>query len=122
RVRERVIVLQTLLWPDEVRAADFDVLHGDVEVRPQEMAMAQALVESLSGDVEPGQYEDQYAKAVADLVEAKLEGVEPVASPAAEAQSTEVVDLLTALQRSVERAKASRGEEPSPAPKKTTAR
>jgi DNA end-binding protein Ku len=110
RVRERVIVLQTLLWPDEVRAADFDVLDGDVELRPQELAMAQSLVESLSADFEPDQYEDQYAKAVADLVEAKLEGVEPVSAPAAEAASTEVVDLLTALQRSVERARTARGE------------
>ena len=110
RVRDRVIVLQTLLWPDEVRAADFDVLAGDVELRPQELAMAQSLVESLSGDFEPDQYTDQYAKAVADLVEAKLEGVEPVTAPAAEAASTEVVDLLTALQRSVERARSARGE------------
>jgi len=111
RVRDRVIVLQTLLWPDEVRAADFDVLAGDVELRPQELAMAQSLVESLSGDFEPEQYTDQYAQAVADLVEAKLEGVEPVTAPAAEASSTEVVDLLTALQRSVERARATRGED-----------
>ena len=110
RVRERVIVLQTLLWPDEVRAADFDVLDGDVDLRPQEMAMAQSLIESLSGDFDPDQYEDQYAKAVADLVEAKLEGVETVAAPAAEAAGTEVVDLLTALQQSVERARAARGE------------
>ena len=49
RVRDKVIVLQTLLWPDEVRAADFEVLQTDVEVRPAELAMAQSLVESLSG-------------------------------------------------------------------------
>jgi DNA end-binding protein Ku len=110
RVRERVIVLQTLLWPDEVRAADFDVLDGDVEVRPQELAMAQSLVESLSADFEPAQYEDQYAKAVAALVEAKLEGAAPAPVPETEAGSTEVVDLLTALQRSVERAREARGE------------
>jgi DNA end-binding protein Ku len=111
RVREKVIVLQTLLWPDEVRAADFDVLDGDVELRPQELAMAQSLVESLSADFEPAQYTDQYARAVAELVEARLEGVEPVSAPAAEAGSTEVVDLLTALQRSVERARAARGDD-----------
>jgi DNA end-binding protein Ku len=111
RVREKVIVLQTLLWPDEVRAAEFDVLDGEVELRPQELAMAESLVESLAGDFEPDQYEDQYAKAVASLVEAKLEGVVPAAAPAAESGGTEVVDLLTALQRSVERARAARGEE-----------
>jgi DNA end-binding protein Ku len=112
RVRDRVIVLQTLLWPDEVRAADFDVLQTEVEVRPQELAMAESLVESLSADFRPEQYEDQYARAVTALVEAKLEGVEPTSAPAAEASSGEVVDLLTALQRSVERARSARGETP----------
>ena len=48
RVRDRVIVLQTLLWPDEVRAAEFDILEQDVEIRPQELVMAQSLVESLA--------------------------------------------------------------------------
>lgn len=110
RVRERIIVMQTLLWPDEVRAADFDVLDADVDVRPQELAMAESLVESLSADFAPEAYEDQYAKAVASLVEAKLEGVEPPSAPGAEAASSDVVDLLTALQASVERARAARSQ------------
>jgi DNA end-binding protein Ku len=110
RVREKVIVLQTLLWPDEVRGADFDVLETDVDLRPQELAMAQSLVESLAADFNPAAYTDHYAEAVAELVEAKLEGAAPAPAPAAEASSTEVVDLLTALQRSVDRARASRGE------------
>ena len=61
-----------------------------------------------------GQYEDAYAKAVAELVDAKLAGVAPapVTTPD-EVGSAEVVDLLTALQRSVERAKAARGESPA---------
>lgn len=122
RVRERVIVLQTLLWPDEIRPAEFDVLDADVELRPQELAMAQSLIESLSGDFEPDQYEDQYAKAVSRLVEAKLEGAPPVFSPQVEAGDTEIVDLLTALQRSVERARAARGDAPAAdtAPAKAT--
>jgi DNA end-binding protein Ku len=109
RVRDRVIILQTLLWPDEVRAAEFDILDNDVELRPQELVMAQSLIESLANDFDPDAFEDEYAKALSDLVEAKLEGA-PLA-PAAEvetAASTEVVDLLTALQRSVERARAGR--------------
>lgn len=110
RVRERVIVMQTLLWPDEVRSADFDVLDSEVDVRPQELAMAESLIESLSADFQPDQYEDQYAKAVAALVEAKLAGAGPPPTPAAEAAGGEVVDLLTALQASVERARAARGE------------
>ena len=118
RVRDRVIVLQTLLWPDEVRVADFDILDQDVELRPQELTMAQSLIESLASDFEPDAFEDEYSTALAELVDAKLEGAPPV--PAAEVEagaSTEVVDLLTALQRSVEKARASRGEDAeAPAP------
>ena len=118
RVRDRVIVLQTLLWPDEVRTPDFDILDTDVDLRPQELTMAQSLIESLASDFEPDAFEDEYATALTELVDAKLEGAPPV--PAAEVEagaSTEVVDLLTALQRSVEKARASRGEDAeAPAP------
>ncbi len=111
RVRDDVIVLQTMMWPDEIRAAEFDVLSEDVEVRDAELTMAMSLVESLAADFEPDAYEDAYAAAVAELVDSKLEGVEPVAPAAAEeVGSAEVVDLLTALQRSVEAAKKARGE------------
>lgn len=123
RVREKVIVLQTLLWPDEVRAADFDVLAEDAEVRPQELAMAQSLVESLAGDFEPDQYEDSYTRALTDMVDAKLEGAEPAPAAAEDSGETgEVVDLLTALQRSVERARQARGESDDAAPAAAPAR
>jgi DNA end-binding protein Ku len=115
RVRDKVIVMQTLLWPDEVRAARFDVLDNEVELRPQELSMAESLVESLAADFEPDQFEDRYATAVAEMVEAKLAGAVPAPAPEAEAAGTEVVDLLTALQRSVERARAARGEGTTPA-------
>src|SRR3954470_17587550 len=122
RVRDRVIVLQTLLWPDEVRAAEFDILDQDVEIRPQELVMAQSLIESLASDFDPDAFEDEYSKALGELVDAKLEGA-PLA-PSAEvetAASTEVVDLLTALQRSVERARAGRDDAAAPAPAAKTA-
>jgi DNA end-binding protein Ku len=127
RVRDKVIVLQTLLWPDEVRQASFDILDQDVDLRPQELTMAQSLIESLAADFEPDQFEDEYATALSALVDAKLEGAAP--APAAEVEagaSTEVVDLLTALQRSVERARSSRGEDAggadTPAASKAAAR
>lgn len=117
RVRDDVIMLQTLLWPDEVRKPEFDVLDTDVELRPQELTMAASLVESLAADFDPDQFEDAYQTAMRELVERKLEGA-PLAPAAAEDTSTgggEVVDLLTALQRSVERARAGRGETTGPA-------
>src|SRR4051812_49824710 len=118
RVRDRVSVLQSLLWRDEVRAPEFDILDQDVDLRPQELTMAQSLIESLASDFEPDAFEDEYSTALAEMVDAKLEGAPPV--PAADVEagaSTEVVDLLTALQRSVEKARASRGEDAeAPAP------
>jgi DNA end-binding protein Ku len=105
-----VIMLQTLLWPDEVRAADFPILKEDVELRPQELRMAASLVDSMATDFEPDEFEDEYQKALFDMVEAKLEGAAPAPVQTTEAATTEVVDLLSALQASVDRARASRGE------------
>jgi DNA end-binding protein Ku len=110
RVRDRVIMLQTLLWPDEVRAADFPILNENVELRPQELRMAASLVDSMATDFEPDSFEDDYQKALFDLVDAKLEGAAPAPAQTTEEASTEVVDLLTALQASVDRARAARGE------------
>lgn len=110
RVRDDVIVMQTMLWPDEIRAPQFANLGEDVDVKPAELAMAHMLVESLAGDYVPDDYEDDYQAAVESLVRTKLEGGEVQAAPAARETGGEVVDLLAALQRSVERAKASRGE------------
>jgi DNA end-binding protein Ku len=121
RVRDRVIMLQTLLWPDEVRAADFPILEEDVDLRPQELRMAASLVDSMATDFEPDSFEDEYANALAELVDAKLEGAAPAPQAMSEAAATEVVDLLSALQASVDRARASRGE-PAAAAKKTATR
>jgi DNA end-binding protein Ku len=119
RVRDNVIVMQTLLWPDEVRAADFPVLDEDVSVRPQELAMAASLVESLAADFDPSQYEDRYAGALEQLIEAKVStgNTRSVPGPPREEAGADgggdVVDLLAALQRSVEKARGARGDEPA---------
>jgi DNA end-binding protein Ku len=110
RVRDDVIVMQTMLWPDEVRSPDFGSLGEASETKPAELEMAKMLVESLAGDYVPDEYEDDYKEAVDALVKAKLEGGEVRQLPAAKEAGGEVVDLLGALQRSVERAKSARGE------------
>ena len=118
RVRDEVIALQTMLWPDEVRAPEFGVLDdADLSVKPAETAMAQMLVESLSGDYDPSEYTDDYEEAVHQVVEAKLAGGEVTAAPEPQDEGGQVVDLLAALQQSVDRAKAARGEKPAPAKK-----
>jgi DNA end-binding protein Ku len=110
RVRDGIIVLQTMLWPDEIRASDFANL-GDVgSATERELSMATMLIDSLSGDYDPDEFEDDYAQAVEAMVQTKLEGGEVKEQPAAKDGSGEVVDLLEALQRSVDRAKAARGE------------
>nr|WP_306254840.1 Ku protein [Ornithinimicrobium cryptoxanthini] len=115
RVIDDVIVLQTLLWPDEVR--DSGALNNLDEVsnpKDSEVAMARMLIDSMAGDFELEEHEDDYQIAVEALVKSKIEGGDVTESPdqADEEESGEVVDLLAALQRSVDRAKASRGEDP----------
>jgi DNA end-binding protein Ku len=111
RVRDDVIVMQTMLWPDEVRKPDFGGLDAtEHAAKPQELKMAKMLVDTLAGDYDADEYEDDYQKAVEAVVQAKLEGGE-VKTPEEPKKSTgEVVDLLAALQRSVDAAKTSRGE------------
>jgi DNA end-binding protein Ku len=113
RVREDVIVMQTMMWPDEIRSPDFGAVDVD-DAKPAEVKMAKMLVETLAGDFEPDEFEDDYREAVEALVRAKIEGGEIKAAPQARKSTGEVVDLLAALQRSVEAAKNARGEEPEP--------
>jgi len=115
RVRDDVIVLQTMMWPDEVRQPDFAVEAG--EVKDAEVKMANMLVETLAGDFDASEFSDGYADAVDALVKAKIEGGEVKRTETSAKTSGEVVDLLAALQRSVEAAKTARGED-APAAKK----
>ena len=110
RVRDGVIVMQTMLWPDEIRSPDFAFVDSTDEATKQEMAMAKLLIDQLAGDYEPDDYEDDYAKAVEALVKAKVEGGEVAVSAEPVEEPGEVVDLLAARARRVERAKAARGE------------
>lgn len=121
RVRNGVFVLEMMLWPDEIREADFAFLDEDIDVRKQELAMAESLIESLSGDFEPEQYSDNYREALQALIDAKVEGREVVqpAEPAADAGT--VVDLMAALRASVEAAKQGRAATPAPAKKASSA-
>src|SRR3954451_23449432 len=111
RVRDKAILLQTMLWPDEVRQPDFAILDDDVELRPQELKIAASLVESMASDFEPEEFTDSYRGAVAELIEAKLERGESAELPGTEESAAEqgktgeVIALLTALQRSVNRAR-----------------
>lgn len=110
RVRGDVLCLQTMLWPDEVRKADFDVLSKDVDVRPQEMKMAASLIDNLSSDFVPSDYTDEYREALLEVIEDKIAGGKGIKVEKAESTDDgQVLDLMAALQASVERTRKERG-------------
>jgi DNA end-binding protein Ku len=113
RVRDGVFVLETMLWPDEVRTPDFAFLDEEVDVRPQELAMASSLIETLSGDFDPAQYSDSYREALQAVIDAKIEGREVVQPAGAQPTTGTVVDLMAALRASVEAAKKGQGSQGS---------
>lgn len=100
-----VFVLETMHWPDEIRAfslSDVDI-HEIPEPREREVAMAQQLIASLTEDFDPTTYTDRYRERVLEAVQAKVEGQE-VTVTEAEEQPAAVVDLMEALKASVEEA------------------
>jgi DNA end-binding protein Ku len=108
REKDGVLVLQTMLWPDEVRDSSFAV-PDDADIKKQEVAMAESYISTLSTEFDPSRYSSDYREALEALVEAKSQGVE---MPEAEEQESgaQVVDLVAALRASVEAAKQRRGE------------
>jgi DNA end-binding protein Ku len=108
RVRDGVIVLETLLWPDEVRTPDFAFLDDDIEVRPQELRMAESLIDSMTVDFDPDEYHDSYREAVLELVAAKTEGREVFQLEAPQADTVGTSSLADALRASLAAAKGGR--------------
>jgi DNA end-binding protein Ku len=106
RLKEDVFVLETMHWPDEIREPAFEELSKSVDVRDQEVKMARQLVQQLSDDFKPDQFQDEYRVALEALVEQKIEGQEISVAPAPEEEEpAKVVDLMEALKASVEEAK-----------------
>ncbi|GAA2566011.1 Ku protein [Winogradskya consettensis] len=110
RVHDNVLVLNTMLWPDEVRTPEFGFLDDDIETRPAELAMASSLIDSMAGSFQPDEFTDNYRAALQEVIDAKVEGREVVAPEEPEQAPAAAVDLMAALKASVERAKQARGE------------
>jgi DNA end-binding protein Ku len=114
RVRDEVLVLETMLWPDEVRVPDFPFLTEDVDIRPQELSMATSLIGSLVAEFDPTKYADDYRTALQAVIDAKITGGALMTAPqAGEEPAGQVVDLMAALRASVEAAKSRRQSETS---------
>ena len=110
RVREGVITLETLLWPDEVRKPDFAFLDEDIEVRSQELKMAASLIDTMTEDFDPDEYHDAYREALEAVVQAKIEGNELVRPAGVIAPPTsQPADLTEILRASVAAVKSDRG-------------
>jgi len=107
RFKDESFVLETMYWPDEIRAADFGGVDVDVKVRAQELEMARQLIENLTAGWDPEEFTDEYREALLRIVEAKISGEE---IEVVEAEPTaKVVDLMEALKASVAAAKKQTG-------------
>jgi DNA end-binding protein Ku len=105
RVRDNVLVLETMYWPDEIREARFAEIEKDTPVSEGDMKTARLLIDNLTEDFDPSAYTDVYRDKLLEAVEQKLAGNEIVAPEAPEAAPA-VVDLTEALKRSLEEVKA----------------
>ena len=125
RVRDDVLVLQTLLWGDEVREASFPALDQQVRISSKELELSASLVDSFAGDFDPAAFTDEYQDQLRTLIQAKLEAGDALdtsetfgESDAEEPESGgEVIDLMAALQASLEKSRSARGAATKPAEK-----
>ena len=109
RVHGDTLVLQSMLWSDELRGADFGVLEHAPRVSAKEQELADALVKSLESDFRPADYQDEYQDELRQLIDAKLEDGEAIdVAEVVEGRERpgddddgEVIDLMEALKRSV---------------------
>jgi DNA end-binding protein Ku len=120
-----VMVVHTLLWPDEIRDPDFPLLDKEIEIKPAELKMAGQVVESMAQEFDPDRYHDSYQEQLQELIDAKLEGGEAFTTeeqPKELDETEDVSDLLAKLEASV-KARSAGGDSDGDAPaKKTTAK
>ncbi len=101
------MLLSTLHWPDEVRSlGELALPEAEIEVKPAEKAMAEQLIDAMTGEFDARAYHDEYREALLEIIEAKATGA-AVTAPAA-APASGVIDLMAALEASVAAAKSSR--------------
>lgn len=112
RAQDGVLVIQTMLWPDEVRRPHFAFMDDGVEVRPQELEMATMFVGAHEQGYDPSQFHDSYREALREVVDAKIAGQE-IARPTEAAPDSNVIDLMEALRASVAAAEGKPVEKPA---------
>ena len=118
RVRGDVLMLQSLLWDDEVREAKFPALDERVRLSAKELEMSHALVESFESDFTPEKFSDDYQIELRQLIDAKLKKGDAVSTEETfgeqpDEDGGEVLDLMEALRRSVESSRSSAKKKPA---------
>jgi DNA end-binding protein Ku len=102
------MLLTTLHWPDEIRAtSELDLPDEDYDFKPAELAMARQLVSAMTGEFNASEYKDEYRDALMQVIESKIEGHEVKAVEQPE-ETGKLIDLMAALEASVNAAKAAR--------------
>lgn len=108
RPRGNALTLQTMVWPDEVRTAQFDVLDREVSLSEAELRMADTIIEAMTSDFAPEAYHDGYREALLSIIENKIIKRDVAAQPTPVQEPAPSEGLITALQSSVEAAKTAR--------------
>ena len=108
REKDGALVLQTMLWPDEVRDSEFAVPDDSVTIRTQEVGMAESYISTLTAEFDPSRYSSDYREALEQLVQAKAAGLPMPDTDVDDGKTAEVVDLVAALRASVDAAKKRR--------------
>jgi DNA end-binding protein Ku len=104
RVIDRCLVMETIFYPDEVRSiAQVPNLQEQISVNDKELSLAKKLIDQLSTPFEPTNYKDDYREALMEAIEHKIAGEEVQAAP--QAKRSNVIDLMAALQSSLEAVK-----------------
>lgn len=126
RVKDRVMVLETMFWPDEIRPADFDFLDVDVTPKPEDLKTARMLIDTMTRDWDPAEFHDSYRESVQELIEAKVEGRQAFTPAAPADESTaNLEDFMAQMKASIKANTATRPKPPAAtaphtAAKKTT--
>lgn len=114
RVMEGCLAIETIFYPDEIRPiSQVPNLPENVQVNDKELTMAKMLIEQLSTPFEPEKYTDDYREGLLHLIEQKVAGEEISLAPAK--PETNVIDLMAALQASIEAVKPPVATDPGPA-------
>jgi len=113
RVLNNILILETIFYPDEVRPVSLiPGIPQDVRIEEREIAMAEQLIENLTTEFRPEKYRDEYREELLELIRKKAEGEEIVSAP--EAPQRNVVDLMAALQASLQQTQEMRKQGKTP--------